>query len=220
MTGDLEAAPRLRSPGEAVAERVDAVAVARLLRLAQLGAHRVVVALELHGAHQLAAAVAVEIADPDDLRLGVARPARERVDGGAEAATAEVRHDAQAIESALGVAEDAARKRVSRAAEKMRTWMGRRGSVVTGALLVTMLETRMAEAAAPASLMESVLASAATPQSAVAIADESLSHIWWDQARRVMLYVAAAIVIAVATGFIVHSWMHYEPPRPVEHIDR
>lgn len=118
----------------------------------------------------------------------------------------------------LGVAEDAARKRVSRAAEKLRSWLGRRGSVVTGALLATILETRLSHAAAPSGLIDSVLVCTAQPQAAVVIAEETLGRMWWAQFRVTAFCFAAAAVLAIAIGAGVHAWMHYEPPVVVKPV--
>jgi len=65
--------------------------------------------------------------------------------------------DFRAVGSALGVGEDAAQKRVSRALEKLRTFLHRRGVTLTATTLGTALATE-AVVAAPAGLAVSVTA--------------------------------------------------------------
>jgi RNA polymerase sigma factor (sigma-70 family) len=67
------------------------------------------------------------------------------------------RQDFRAVGSALGVTEDAAQKRVSRALEKLRVCLKRRGATLTAATLATALATE-AVATAPAGLASSVAA--------------------------------------------------------------
>jgi RNA polymerase sigma factor (sigma-70 family) len=67
------------------------------------------------------------------------------------------RQDFRAVGSALGVGEDAAQKRVSRALEKLRTFLNRRGVTLTATTLGTALATE-AVVAAPAGLAVSVTA--------------------------------------------------------------
>src|SRR6266487_3586485 len=67
------------------------------------------------------------------------------------------RQDFRAVGSALGVGEDAAQKRVSRAVEKLRTFLSRQGVTLTATALGTTLATE-AVVAAPGGLAVSVTA--------------------------------------------------------------
>src|SRR6266516_6342427 len=67
------------------------------------------------------------------------------------------RQDFRAVGSALGVGEDAAQKRVSRAVDKLRTFLSRRGVTLTATALATTLTTESV-IAAPAGLAVSVTA--------------------------------------------------------------
>src|SRR5881394_3261233 len=67
------------------------------------------------------------------------------------------RQDFRAVGSALGVGEDAAQKRVSRALDKLRTFLSRRGVTLTATALATTLTTESV-IAAPAGLAVSVTA--------------------------------------------------------------
>src|SRR5436190_15013434 len=67
------------------------------------------------------------------------------------------RQDFRAVGSALGVGEDAAQKRVSRAVDKLRTFLSRRGVTLTATTLGTTLATE-AVVAAPTGLAVSVTA--------------------------------------------------------------
>lgn len=116
------------------------------------------------------------------------------------------------VGATLGVAEEAARKRVSRAAEKLRGWLSRRGGgVVTAALLGTMLQTRLAEAAAPSTLFDSIIASAATPQAASITVDATIKTMWWEQVRVMAACAAVAAALAIGAGAGVYAWMNHEP---------
>lgn len=118
------------------------------------------------------------------------------------------------VGQALGIAEDAARKRVSRATEKLRAWLGRRGAVVSALLLTGMLQSRLAEAAAPAGLTSQILAEGAIAASATELAGASMGRMWWEQARLWLACAAVAAVLAVGLGLGVRAWLSYEPPMP------
>ena len=119
------------------------------------------------------------------------------------------------IAAILGTAEEAARKRVSRAVEKLRGYFG----VSTRTLPATMLSYYLyckLSAPAPAGLAEQVAAAAVQPASAAtatstAIADQAISHISFVQAKWVATSVAAAAAFCIATGAVVFTAIDHDP---------
>ncbi len=118
------------------------------------------------------------------------------------------------IAAILGTAEEAARKRVSRAVEKLRGYFG----VSTRTLPATMLTYFLygkPSAQAPAGLAEQVTAAAvstatAASATATATANEVVSHISMVQAKWVAGSVAAAACFCIATGAVVFNVL--QPP--------
>jgi RNA polymerase sigma factor (sigma-70 family) len=104
----------------------------------------------------------------------------------------------------LGISEDAAKKRVSRAVDKLRALLVRRGVAVSGAVLVAVLTERTVQAAPPA-LGASVLKGAAAGVSASAglppLARETLSAWRWATAQLALgVGTASVALILVAAG--------------------
>lgn len=101
------------------------------------------------------------------------------------------KQDFRAVGAALGVSDDTAQKRVARALEKLRVWLGRHGVTSTvGALsaVLTAEAVRSAPASLEASLAGSALATAASGGGAVT---------WWElvsRATRWKLAVGGAVV--------------------------
>ncbi len=119
------------------------------------------------------------------------------------------------VGATLGLAEDAARKRVSRAAEKLRGWLSRRGGgAVAVAALGVMLQTKIAEASPPAGLMQSILSSAGSPQTESITVDATMKTIWWEQARNVAACVTVAVVLALGAGVGAYLWINHQPTPP------
>ncbi len=100
----------------------------------------------------------------------------------------------------LGVNEEAAKKRVSRAVEKLRTWLAGRGVVLTAAGLVTLLGN-LPVGAAPAELAGQI-AAAATANTAGAtaatLAAGALRDWWLAQLRQWLPWAAAALLLVTA----------------------
>jgi RNA polymerase sigma factor (sigma-70 family) len=100
---------------------------------------------------------------------------------------------------ALGVSEEAAKKRVSRALERLRRILGRRGVAVPTAMLVGLIEANAVQAA-PAGLVVAP-AAAATGTSAL-LAKGAVWSMTTASAIKVTAAVAAAVlVVTVATTF-------------------
>ncbi len=107
----------------------------------------------------------------------------------------------QEVGSNLGLSEEAARKRVGRSLDKLRSFFARRGFAITSAALVSALTQHAAEAA-PASLGVTV-SSAALAHAAPAathlpwLARETLEAWKWAQLRLALGWGAAAVLIGV-----------------------
>ena len=106
----------------------------------------------------------------------------------------------------LGLTEEAAKKRVSRAIEKLRTLITRRGVVLGGAALAVALAEQTVQAA-PATLAATVLkasASATIPQ----LARETLNAWRWAKLK----LIATIAAVSVAGGFfVVHMTSQHKP---------
>jgi len=109
----------------------------------------------------------------------------------------------------LGISEDAAKKRVSRAVDKLRALLVRRGVAVSGTMLVAVLTEKTVQAA-PAALGAGVLTGAAAGVSASAVlprlARETLSAWRWATAKSALgvgtASVALILVVASAGGLL------------------
>ena len=103
---------------------------------------------------------------------------------------------------ALGVSEDAARKRVARAVEKLRAFFDSRGIAVDAMTLSGELRRAAASCAAPVALVSSVLsATAGNSASALALAKGTGTMMTWIQVKS----VAALIAVCVASGITVSA---------------
>jgi RNA polymerase sigma factor (sigma-70 family) len=125
------------------------------------------------------------------------------------------------IAAILGTAEEAARKRVSRAVEKLRGYFGVSSRMLPATMLTYYLYSKLSTQA-PAGLASQVTAGAISPATAAAaagstasahaIADHVVSHISIVQAKWVATSVAAAAVFCIATGAVVFSVLQPPPP--------
>jgi RNA polymerase sigma factor (sigma-70 family) len=128
----------------------------------------------------------------------------------------------------LGTAEEAARKRVSRAVEKLRGFFGVSTRTLPATVLTYYLYSKLSTQAPPA-LAAQVSAVAVEPALAApavgTIADGVVGHLTMVQAKWVMTSVAAAAVICIAGGAAVFTALapqpggqtqkQVEPPREV-----
>jgi len=111
------------------------------------------------------------------------------------------------IAAILGTAEEAARKRVSRAVEKLRGYFGVSTRTLPASMMTYYLYSKLS-APAPLGLAEDIAEVAVDPGAAVsahAIADHVVQHISFVQAKWVASSVAAAAVLCIATGAAVFS---------------
>lgn len=117
------------------------------------------------------------------------------------------------VGAALGVAEEAARKRVSRATEKLRDWLAKRGTVTHTSLLATMLSTRLAESSAPIELIGRVAATWMAPTESVAqIASATMKGVAKSQAVALTGSIVGVLALAALMTLGVYQWLSYEPP--------
>ncbi|HEX8525093.1 MAG TPA: sigma-70 family RNA polymerase sigma factor [Tepidisphaeraceae bacterium] len=108
----------------------------------------------------------------------------------------------------LGTAEDAARKRVSRAVDQLRTIFAKNGQTVPAALLGSYLFTKFAPEA-PAGLAERI-SGAVTPHAAAhpnvsQIVDRIDHRLMVNKARKVALAVFAAVILLIVTASVMMS---------------
>ena len=109
------------------------------------------------------------------------------------------------VGAVLGIEEDAARKRVSRAVEKLRAIFARSGGVISAAALAVLLQNTLA-VPAPAGLAQKIcnaaLADAPVSGVSLSITDSVSSQMTWLQARAAAGYMAACLAICLAAGAV------------------
>jgi RNA polymerase sigma factor (sigma-70 family) len=115
------------------------------------------------------------------------------------------RHDFRSIGATLGISDDAAQKRVSRALEKLKDLLARRGVTLSVVLLGTLMAGKVVKAA-PADLAIKVATLALAGARVVGVA-ATLAKVANSLAFKIAL---AAIVIATAAKWILSS--HSAPP--------
>ncbi len=120
-----------------------------------------------------------------------------------------------AVGKRLGISEDAAKKRVSRALEKMRTFLARRGVKPGGAALATLLAAKTVEAA-PATLVTSIVklsvgaASASTATALPKLAHETLRAWRWAKIELAAAIAASSLALLLMVG-ITGGWLTRNP---------
>jgi RNA polymerase sigma factor (sigma-70 family) len=115
------------------------------------------------------------------------------------------------VGQSLGVSEDGARKRVQRALEKLRGFLGQRGVVVPAAILASSLAANAAPAA-PATL----LAGGSTTASALSLAKGTLALMTWSKTKIALVTAAAVLLVngAAVTVFLSQHQPSSTPPVP------
>jgi RNA polymerase sigma factor (sigma-70 family) len=113
------------------------------------------------------------------------------------------------IAHVLGISEDTAKKRLSRALEKLRTFFSRRGVAVPAAALLGALSVFGAQAA-PGGLTASVTAAAlaksgAGAASTLTLAKATLKWIAWAKAKTALAFGAAALLVTAGTVTAVYQ---------------
>jgi RNA polymerase sigma factor (sigma-70 family) len=126
----------------------------------------------------------------------------------------------------LGVAEEAARKRVNRATERLRAWLARRGAVTGMSLLVTMLSTRLCDAAPltaplPINLSSVSAPSWANPSAAVdELAGQTLRRLAIAEARGWAITGTVLAALAIILFVLTYLWLGYDPPPQAPPVSR
>lgn len=117
----------------------------------------------------------------------------------------------------LGVAEEAARKRVTRAVEKLRGLLLRKGVVVAPAVLAMILGTKMVHAApvtlhaATTNAVFTSLPTAPAHQLALRIGQQMTTH----TVKLTSVCVAAAAIVLVVLGVLIHQSITKPPSFPM-----
>ncbi|HEV8606576.1 MAG TPA: RNA polymerase sigma factor [Tepidisphaeraceae bacterium] len=124
------------------------------------------------------------------------------------------------VGSVLGVSEDAAGMRISRALEKLRSFFARRGVAVTGAVIGTLMLRNGVEAA-PAGLHLAIAAEAGGVSAGALntgpLVKGALRMMFWEKAR-----VAAAVLITMMTAggggtYLFHYLLTHGGGAPTQH---
>jgi RNA polymerase sigma factor (sigma-70 family) len=116
---------------------------------------------------------------------------------------------------ALGASEDAAKKRVARAVEKLRGFFTKRGVVVPAAVFTTAIASHSVQAA-PAALAKTittvaVVKGATVSGSTLTLIQGALKVMAWTQAK-IAIAVAAGVLLAAGTTTYVAKTMFHETP--------
>ena len=113
------------------------------------------------------------------------------------------------IGHALGIEEEAARKRVSRATQKLRGMLAAHGAVVSEALLPTILAEKLISSA-PTGLATKIvpiaLSKSAATGAAGAIVYGAAKQMVLAKAKIVALFTAAFVVGVILVGVLVNYW--------------
>ncbi|HVY71436.1 MAG TPA: sigma-70 family RNA polymerase sigma factor, partial [Verrucomicrobiae bacterium] len=126
------------------------------------------------------------------------------------------RQPMQEVGQRLGISEDAAKKRVSRAVEKLRGMLARRGLASGGVMLATVLATHAVHAAPgplASSVLKASLAGAATAAVSPALVNQALTAWRWTRLK----LVAGMGVVAVLLFVVINStWRQPANPANTE----
>jgi RNA polymerase sigma factor (sigma-70 family) len=114
------------------------------------------------------------------------------------------------VASALGLREDAAQKRVNRAADKLRDYFVRRGIQVSTAALLASIGTHAVQAA-PAALAKTITAvavvkGAAAGGSTLTLVKGALKIMAWTKAKTAIVTGVAVILAAGTTPMVIHHF--------------
>jgi uncharacterized protein (TIGR03435 family) len=133
-----------------------------------------------------------------------------------------------AVGAGLGMSEDAAKKRVTRALEKLRTLLGRRGIVLPSAILAATLSVNAVQAA-PIGLVTSVAAVAASKgitatTSTLTLAKGILKLMAWTKMKTAVV-IGVGVLLAAGTATVIvkqiaifkieNSWRVLNGPTPL-----
>jgi RNA polymerase sigma factor (sigma-70 family) len=127
--------------------------------------------------------------------------------------------DLSEVGAALGASEDAAKKRVNRAVEKLRGFFKRRGVVLTAAVLTATISANSVQAA-PVALAKSVTAvaiakGATASGSTLTLIKGALKLMAWTKAKMAII-TGAAVLLAVGGGTVIYEVQRPAPGAPAE----
>lgn len=111
-------------------------------------------------------------------------------------------HDLQSVGRALGISDDAAQKRITRALEKLRRQLSRRG-IETSAAALSLMITANAIQAAPAGLVSTISSAALLPTAGLSTGFTSTKILTMTALQKTL--VTSAIVVAVSAGIFEGS---------------
>ncbi len=124
-------------------------------------------------------------------------------------------HNFRELSLALGVSEEAAKKRVNRALEKLRVFFARHGVAISTSAILGALSANSVQSA-PISLVASVSAAAGKSSgmttSALALATEALKYAVWTKLQTAAVAAIAALVIAGAATVSVLKLAETQAP--------
>jgi hypothetical protein len=124
-------------------------------------------------------------------------------------------HNLREIGAALGSSEDAAKIRVSRALEKLRSYFARRGVVVPSAVLAGVISANSTQAA-PALLAKTtaaaVISSTLISPSILTLSKGALKIMAWTKAKTAII---ASVSLLLAAGITTVSLHEYNASRPI-----
>lgn len=105
------------------------------------------------------------------------------------------------VGAAIGVSEEAARKRIARSLSRLRGFFQKRGVALSVAGVAGILSTHVAEAAPVSVLGATGIGSAGS----IGVAKGTLTMIAWAKAKLVAACVAAAMVVSGGAGLAIHQ---------------
>ena len=109
--------------------------------------------------------------------------------------------DFHAVGRALGVSDDTAQKRVTRAIEHLRELLAKRGVTVGGSGLVILISTN-AVLVAPVGLSAAIITGAVAAIATSAVTQATIITMSWINAKSVAAMIAAAFIAGTATYFV------------------
>jgi RNA polymerase sigma factor (sigma-70 family) len=120
------------------------------------------------------------------------------------------------VGAALGTNEDTARKRLTRAVEKMRGWFSKRGVTLTATIIAGAVSANSIQAA-PAALAKTVTVAAmakgaAATGSTLTLVKGALKLMAWTKAKTAVV-TSAAIILATISTVTVANHLKHAPPR-------
>jgi RNA polymerase sigma factor (sigma-70 family) len=118
------------------------------------------------------------------------------------------------VGEAMGISEDAARKRVERALTRLRNFFAARGVWIPALTMATLLATRAVEAAPPALATTASAVAVGGGAAGVSLAEGAAVMMAWTKAKLVAACVAATMLVSTAAALTVKQALKL-PARPI-----